>query len=63
MREKSSGTLQNQIRGNKLYSSVLDCFNQSRRTKGGLYAGLPVALATQIPYNVIMLTCFDLAYT
>ena len=39
---------------------MLDCLQNSRQ-RGGPFVGLPVALAAQVPYTVILLGSFELA--
>ena len=58
-----NSSLQAQLKSDRLYNSVSDCFAKSNKAKNSLFAGLPVALAHQIPHSVILLTSFDILAT
>ena len=56
--------MQHQASSDRLYESVLDCLQNARQRQGqmAVYAGLPVALAAQIPYTVTLLTTYELCH-
>jgi hypothetical protein len=53
-------TMQQQIKADRLYESVLDCLQNSRQqNKLGPFVGLPIAMASQVPYTVILMYSFE----
>lgn len=55
--------MQQQAKADRLYNSVLDCLQSTRQSRGatGIYAGLPIALAAQVPYTVVLMSSFELS--